>query len=208
MTTFHEYLRSEGRPPLWPYPIRYGEEREIETDVLVLGGGIAGCWAAISAARKGVRVALVEKSATIRSGAGGPGCDHWCDAPANPLSKVDPDAWAERLTDAFGGYGCGIGRQIQCRESYDALLELEKMGGKIRDEEGRFKGAEGRDGERQRPFPCRRRTRCCRETRFRGKSPERMRPSAEAPESIGKSCMPESRARCSTSAASTRRNRS
>lgn len=145
MTTFHEYLQREGRPPRWAYPIRYGEEREIETDVLVLGGGIAGCWAAVSAARKGARVALVEKSATVRSGAGGPGCDHWCDTPANPLSKVDPDDWAERLTGAFGGYGCGIGRQIQCRESYDTLLELEKMGGKIRDEEGRFKGVEGRD---------------------------------------------------------------
>ncbi|MBW1863427.1 MAG: FAD-dependent oxidoreductase [Deltaproteobacteria bacterium] len=45
----------------WPYPIRYYHETEVEADVLVLGGGIAGCWAAISAARKGVKVALVEK---------------------------------------------------------------------------------------------------------------------------------------------------
>jgi succinate dehydrogenase/fumarate reductase flavoprotein subunit len=145
MTTFHEFVGEEGRPPAWPYDIRYDQEQEIETDVLVIGGGIAGCWAAISAARKGVRVALVEKSATIRSGAGGPGCDHWCDTAANPLSKVNPDEWAERLTKGFGGYGCGIGREIQCRENYDTLLELEKMGGKIRDSEDLFKGAEGRD---------------------------------------------------------------
>jgi succinate dehydrogenase/fumarate reductase flavoprotein subunit len=145
MTTFHEFVGNEGRAPVWPYEIRYEQEQEIETDVLVIGGGIAGCWAAISAARKGVRVALVEKSATIRSGAGGPGCDHWCDTAANPLSKVDPDEWAERLTTGFGGYGCGIGREIQCRENYDTLLELEKMGGKIRDSDDKFKGVEGRD---------------------------------------------------------------
>ena len=145
MTTFHEFVGNEGHAPVWPYAIRYDQEQEIETDVLVIGGGIAGCWAAISAARKGVRVALVEKSATIRSGAGGPGCDHWCDTAANPLSKVNPDEWAERLTNGFGGYGCGIGREIQCRENYDTLLELEKMGGKIRDTDDQFKGVEGRD---------------------------------------------------------------
>ena len=145
MTTFHEFIGSEGHAPAWPYAIRYDQEQEIKTDVLVIGGGIAGCWAAISAAREGATVALVEKSATVRSGAGGPGCDHWCDTAANPLSKVDPDEWARRLTDAFGGYGCGIGRQIQCRENYDTLLELEKMGGKIRDDDDRFKGVEGRD---------------------------------------------------------------
>ncbi len=147
MTTFHEFVGKNCHVPAWPYAIHYDREREAEADVLVIGGGIAGCWAAISAARKGAKVALVEKSATVRSGAGGPGCDHWCDTPANPLSKVDPDEWAQRLTKAFGGYGCGIGREIQCRESYHTLLELEKMGGKIRDDEDQFKGVEGRDDE-------------------------------------------------------------
>ncbi len=145
MSTFHEFIGKEGHAPEWPYAIRYDQEQEIDTDVLVIGGGIAGCWAAISAARRGAKVALVEKSATIRSGAGGPGCDHWCDTAANPLSKVDPDEWARRLGSGFGGYGCGIGRQIQCRENFDTLLELEKMGGKIRDSEDQFKGVEGRD---------------------------------------------------------------
>ena len=145
MTTFHEFVGNKGYAPAWPYAIRYDQEREIETDVLVIGGGIAGCWAAISAARKGAKVALVEKSATVRSGAGGPGCDHWCDTAANPLSKVDPDEWAQRLAGSFGGYGCGIGREIQCRENFHTLLELEKMGGKIRDDADEFKGVEGRD---------------------------------------------------------------
>ena len=103
MTTFHEYVGNDGRVPVWPYAIRYDQEQEIQTDVLVIGGGIAGCWAAISAARKGVRVALIEKSATVRSGAGGPGCDHWCDTAANPLSKANPDECAQFLTNGFGG---------------------------------------------------------------------------------------------------------
>jgi succinate dehydrogenase/fumarate reductase flavoprotein subunit len=115
----------------------------IDTDVLVIGGGIAGCWAAINAARQGVRVALVEKGDVRRSGSGGPGCDHWCNAPANPLSRVDPDEWAVHMAER--PYCNGIGIQIQCREDFDTLLEMEQMGGKIRDTEDEFLGAEGRD---------------------------------------------------------------
>ena len=142
MTTWHDYLKEEGQPPSWPYPIRFGEEQEIEADVLVVGGGIAGCWAAISAARTGVKVVMLEKGDTVRSGAGGPGCDHWCDAPANPHSRVDPDEWAEHM--AAGPYSCGIGVQIQCREDWDTLLEMEQMGGKIRDTDDEYVGAIGR----------------------------------------------------------------
>lgn len=143
MTKWHDFLRESGKAPTWPYPIRYDKEQEIETDVLVIGGGIAGCWAAISAARKGVRVALVEKGDTVRSGAGGPGCDHWCNAPANPLSNVDPDEWAQHMAEP--PYSNGIGTQIQCREDWDTLLEMEQMGGKIRDTKDEYVGAIGRD---------------------------------------------------------------
>ena len=156
MTKWHDILQRKGTPPSWPYPVRYSEEQVIETDILVVGGGIAGCWAAISAARSGLRVALVEKGDTIRSGAGGPGCDHWCVTPANPHSKVDPDHWAQLLVDhpvhaglaptgpAQLNYSNGIGIQIQCREDYDTLLEMEQMGGKIRDVDDEYVGAEGR----------------------------------------------------------------
>jgi succinate dehydrogenase/fumarate reductase flavoprotein subunit len=143
MATWHDYYKEQGHAPVWPYPIKYDQEQEIETDVLVLGGGIAGCWAAISAARQGLRVALVEKGDTIRSGAGGPGCDHWCNAPANPLSNVDPDEWAIHMADR--PYCNGIGLQIQNREDWDTLLEMEQMGGKIRDTKDEYVGAIGRD---------------------------------------------------------------
>ncbi len=143
MTRWHDFIEKDGKPPAWPYPINYDKEQVIDTDVLVIGGGIAGCWAAISAARKGVSVALVEKGDTVRSGAGGPGCDHWCNAPANPLSNVDPDEWAQHMAEP--PYSNGIGTQIQCRENWDTLLEMELMGGKIRDTKDEYVGAKGRD---------------------------------------------------------------
>jgi succinate dehydrogenase/fumarate reductase flavoprotein subunit len=143
MTKWHDLVEKEGKAPSWPYPVRYDQEQEIETDVLIIGGGIAGCWAAIGAARSGLKVALVEKGDTIRSGSGGPGCDHWCNAPANPLSAVDPDEWAEHMAE--GPYTNGIGTQIQCREDWDTLLELEQIGGKIRDTKDEWVGVIGRD---------------------------------------------------------------
>ena len=48
MSTWHEYVQKHGNFPAWPYPIKYGQERVITTDVLVLGGGIAGSHAAIN----------------------------------------------------------------------------------------------------------------------------------------------------------------
>ena len=102
MTQWQDFILRQGTPPAWPYTVDYDKEYEIDADILVIGGGIAGCWAAISAARKGIRVALVEKGDTVRSGAGGPGCDHWCQCPSNPHSKVDPDEWAKVLAQHPG----------------------------------------------------------------------------------------------------------
>lgn len=129
----------------WPYPIKWDLEQEINTDILVLGGGIAGCWAAISAAKKGAKVALVEKGATIRSGAGGSGCDHWESAATNPCSSVTPEELTLAMIKDHDGYNNGISHYIECREGYDRLLDIEKMGGKVRDLEDDFKGAEFRD---------------------------------------------------------------
>ncbi len=83
----------------WPYENEVGREEEVTADVLVLGGGIAGCYAAIAAARRGLSVALVEKGATIRSGAAGSGIDHWESACTNPCSKVTPKEIAEAYVD-------------------------------------------------------------------------------------------------------------
>ncbi len=128
----------------WPYPVKYDETKEICVDVLVLGGGIAGLWTALGAKRKGLKVAVVEKGAAIKSGAGS-GCDHWENAATNPNSGITPEELTEILIKSQGNYNNGISHYIECREGYDRLLDLEKMGGKIRDTEDEFKGAEFRD---------------------------------------------------------------
>ena len=140
----YEDLISE-QAPAWPYPVSYGKETEVGCDVLVLGGGIAGCWAAIGAARKGARVVMVEKGVTETSGAGGSGVDHWHAACTNPASKVTPEEFAQAVIEENNGWRSGISQYITCRESYDCLLELEKLGVKIRDSEDEFKGADFRD---------------------------------------------------------------
>ncbi len=52
-------------------------EKPIETDVLVIGGGIGGLMAAINAAEQGARVIIAEKANTRRSGSGSTGNDHF-----------------------------------------------------------------------------------------------------------------------------------
>jgi succinate dehydrogenase/fumarate reductase flavoprotein subunit len=135
----------EIREMQWPYPLRWGKEKNVCVDVLVLGGGIAGCWAAIAAAKKGMKVALIEKGATVRSGAGGSGCDHWESAATNPCSQVTPEELTQAMIRDNNGYNNGISHYVECREGYDRLLDLENMGGKVRDTDDEFAGAEFRD---------------------------------------------------------------
>lgn len=51
--------------------------KQFSTDILVIGGGIAGLSAAISARRSGADVLVVEKANTLRSGSGATGNDHF-----------------------------------------------------------------------------------------------------------------------------------
>ncbi|MGB9920659.1 MAG: FAD-dependent oxidoreductase [Moorellales bacterium] len=147
MATWHSYVRSTGRLPEWPYPVRYGEEKEVTCDVLVIGGGVAGCRAAIAAAQHGARVVVAERGHAKRSGAGGAGVDHWHGACTNPCSKVTPEEYTQAILDCAGGYSNGLVRYIIAKEGWDTLLELERMGVQIRDVHDEFKGAEFRDEE-------------------------------------------------------------
>ncbi len=65
----------------------------IESDVLVIGGGLAGCWAAIKAREKAPRVALVEKGKVSRSGKSSfSGAGILC-----PMPGDDLDAWRREI---------------------------------------------------------------------------------------------------------------
>lgn len=135
----------EKQTYIWPYPNEAGQEETIVSDVLVLGGGLSGCFAAIAAARKGQSVVLVEKGAVEKSGSAGTGFDHWESACTNPCSSVTPEEIAWAYVREQDWYSNGIAHYIECREGYDRLLDIETFGGKIRDTEGEFKGAEFRD---------------------------------------------------------------
>lgn len=147
MTTWHDFVQSNSRLPEWPYPIRYGQVKEVVADVLVIGGGLAGCRAAISAAQRGATVALADRGNAKRSGAGGAGVDHWHGACTNPCSKVTPEDYTRAVFDSAHGYTSGLVRYISTREGWDTLLEAEQMGVQIRDIENEFKGADFRDEE-------------------------------------------------------------
>jgi succinate dehydrogenase/fumarate reductase flavoprotein subunit len=73
---------------------------DLETDVLIIGGGMAACWAAIGAAREGAEVVLVDKGFVGTSGVtatAGPG--HWW-VPPDPVLREA--AIEKRQQSAFG----------------------------------------------------------------------------------------------------------
>ena len=134
----------------WPYPVNYGREKRYETDILIIGGGLAGAAAAIEAAGRGARIALVDKGPVNYSGSGGSGVDHWHEACGAPFCTVTPEEATQYFlnTPYWGGKFTKKKKQnMSAVESYDALLELEKMGCPIRDEAGEFEGAAFRDPE-------------------------------------------------------------
>jgi succinate dehydrogenase/fumarate reductase flavoprotein subunit len=95
-----------------PAPAGGSAPLQIEADVLIAGGGMAACWAGISAARTGAKVVLVDKGYVGTSGVtatAGPG--HWWVTPEGDARKqaidkrlaiagglADPN-WMERIID-------------------------------------------------------------------------------------------------------------
>jgi succinate dehydrogenase/fumarate reductase flavoprotein subunit len=128
----------------WPYPIEYDTINRVEVDVLVIGGGLAGSCAGIAAARRGARVAVVDKAPIKRSGCGGAGMDHYNTILDNPKSPITPEENLERMTDDSI---LGHRDYIAIKGTWDALMELEKLGLNIRDDDDDFAGAATRDEE-------------------------------------------------------------
>jgi len=71
-------------------------ERTIEADVLVVGGGLAGCWAAIRASELGARVVLVDKARVSRSGASA----FASGVILAPQEEDDLGSWLEEIVEA------------------------------------------------------------------------------------------------------------
>jgi len=130
-------------PPEWPFEIRYGHENRVETDVLVIGAGVAGSMAGLIAARRGVRVAVVDKAPIDVSGSGGAGLDHYGGCISNPDCAVTPEEYMELAKN--GPFPADHRMYINIKGAWDNLLELERLGLKFRDEDDEFAGAPFRD---------------------------------------------------------------
>ncbi len=80
-------------------------DKVIETDVLVIGGGIAGCPTAAKAADHGLKVTLIEKAKPERSGSAGQGIDHYGVFPRDGVTKQELLRRWENFQSLLNGEG-------------------------------------------------------------------------------------------------------
>ena len=116
----------------------------VETDVLIIGGGLAGCMAAIHAAEKGdLKVTLVDKSNTVASGCAASGIDHlWAYIP--PIHEKMGYTLEDMAEDHRVGIAFGLFRKdlflLVAGTMYERVLDLEKFGIKFRYEDSKAPG--------------------------------------------------------------------
>ncbi len=117
---------------------------KVSTDVLVIGGGIAGTLAAATAAGKGMDVILLERANTLRSGNAGSGIDHLTSfvPPVHDKVGYTKEMMKDELAGGFVGRGLG-NREIGDHfvdVSFERIMGLEKYGVKLRFEDAHLPG--------------------------------------------------------------------
>jgi len=122
-------------------------DKVVETDVLVVGGGIAGCPAAAKAKEHGLDVTLAEKAKTDRSGSSGQGIDHYGGAFPRGLTPKTFLEEVEEMGQAFVDQRMRYANPNYVYRMYAngfwAIEELEKLGVTMRWTDGEY-----------RPSPC------------------------------------------------------
>jgi succinate dehydrogenase/fumarate reductase flavoprotein subunit len=123
----------------------------LSTDVLIVGAGGAGMYAAIAAARCGASVVLLDKSLVGRGGA----TVMAQMTVAAALGRQEADHWTIHLEDTLKA-GRGICNEdlsaLLCREGPERILEMERWGTRWAQENGHIK---------QEMAPGHSRKRCC-----------------------------------------------
>jgi fumarate reductase (CoM/CoB) subunit A len=113
---------------------------EIQTDVLVIGGGAAGCWAALTASDHGLDVTLVNKYPLGKSGTTIVGMITY-NAPMGRLGMHPEDSPAVYFADLVKE-GARLGEQnlmeIFVRHGRQTVLQLEKLGVRWDKKDGKF----------------------------------------------------------------------
>ena len=129
----------------------------LSTDVLVIGAGGAGMYAAIAAARAGVDVVLADKNMIGRGGA----TIMAQMTVAAALSEEEPDTWEDHLADTLAaGRGlCDASlAEVLCRNAPERMREMDEWGVGW----ARADGSSGHAGHiRQIMAPGHGRRRCC-----------------------------------------------
>lgn len=114
----------------------------VDTDVLVVGGGLAGCMAAINASQSGLDVTLVEKANTKRSGSSGSGIDHlWSYIP--PVHEKMGWTLDDLIEDHSIRFDQFLRRDLVrliAGTMYERMLDLEQYGLKFRFEDSKAPG--------------------------------------------------------------------
>ena len=128
----------------WPYKLEYKKVTHVYVDVLVVGGGLAGSSAAISAAKRGAKVAVCDKAPIKRSGCGGAGMDHWNNLLSYPKS---PMTCEENLEKGDTRGRMGHRDYIAVKGTWEALMLLKEMGLPIEADLDELKGADTIDPE-------------------------------------------------------------
>ncbi len=117
------------------------------SDVLIVGGGIAGCFAALAASKAAGTVTLLEKSTVRRGGAVGPGMDQIMLGIGGPVPGAPSleDAYKRTLADEVTGNVASFSSLVDpniemynARDSYDRLLDWERFEPKIREDDGGY----------------------------------------------------------------------
>ena len=105
---------------------------QLDADVLVIGGGLAGTWAAVAAAREGARVVLAEKGYCGTSGvtaSAGPG--HWWVPPEQRAAAI------ARRVDSAAGLGDASWMARILDTTWQSLPQLDRLYHFPRDDQGR-----------------------------------------------------------------------
>jgi succinate dehydrogenase/fumarate reductase flavoprotein subunit len=103
----------------------------IEADVLIIGGGLAGCMAAIKARESGLRIVIAEKADTLASGCAGSGIDHmWAYIPEvhGAMGYTADDMVDNHVQVVSGGFVNQDLLRLVVGDSYARMLDLEKFG--------------------------------------------------------------------------------
>lgn len=123
--------------------MRATDDTYISTDVLILGGGLGGCFAAIKAAEEGVNVTIFEKGNIKRGGNSATGLHRI------PLIHPDYNFSFEEFAKLNVKNAAGLcDEDVSCefaRDTLDRILDLEQWGIKVRKDDGDFCLGEGGD---------------------------------------------------------------